>query len=142
MTSDPFVYSREQIDRSYRYNYGGYQKGYAHYGIFAEYRPVGSFQLKRMDEKTGFCEFGIILQSDEMKGKGFGTAAVQAGMEIAKEQFGMKLIQGDTFQCNAPMRRIFDKLGFQLYETVPGAAELAVYGLQDRLVYRKSLIRV
>ena len=54
----PFTYNREQIDRSYRYNYGGFQENYAHFGIFLDDSPVGSLQLKRMDFEKGTVEVG------------------------------------------------------------------------------------
>ena len=139
MSSAPFRYSREQISNSYRYNYGGFQKGYAHFGIFLDDVPVGSFQLKRMDPEKQTCEFGIILQSDRYKNQGIGTEAVRIGMEIARDRFGMRIIYGDTMGRNFRMRRVFEKLGFVLVETVADAFELPDGGHEDRLVYRIDL---
>ena len=51
MDSSPFRYNREQISRSYLYNHGGYRENYVHLGIFLDDEPVGSFQLKRMDQE-------------------------------------------------------------------------------------------
>ncbi len=139
MTSQPFRYSYEQISASYRYNYGGFQKGYAHYGIFLDGQPVGSFQLKRMDPEKGSCEFGIILQSDGYKNRGIGTEAIRIGLAIARERFGMRTVWGDTMGRNLRMQRVFDKLGFELMETVRDAYGQEDGHTEDRLIYRIDL---
>ena len=135
----PFRYSREMVSRSYHYNYDGVQKGYAHYGIFSGGRMIGCFQLKRMDPVRQRGEFGIILQNDSVKGRGYGTQAVKLGMREAKEHFGIRVLIGDTVSANGAMRRVFEKLGFTLTETVPGAFRLNDGSSADRLVYQKDL---
>ena len=139
MSYAPFSYNREQISNSYRYNYGGFQKGYAHYGIFLNEIPVGSFQLKRIDPERKTCEFGIILQCDLYKNRGIGTEAIRIGMEIARKEYHIKTIYGDTMGRNHRMKRVFEKLGFELIETVPDASELPEGGYDDRLVWKKKL---
>ena len=139
MSTVPFRYNAEQISASYRYNYGGFQKGYAHFGIFLGDIPVGAFQLKRMnpDQHTG--EFGIILQNDRYKNRGIGTEAIRIGLDIARNQFGLRIVYGDTADRNEPMKRVFVKLGFTLQERVPDAIELPEGGYEDRLIWRKQL---
>ena len=139
MDPSPFVYNREQISRSYAYNHGGYRENYVHYGIFLDGVPVGSFQLKRIDEKNKKCEFGIILQNDSVKNQGIGTSAILEGMNIARDQFGMDIIIGDTMGCNGRMIHVFEKLGFLLIEKTPGAYELSDGRREDRLVFMKQL---
>ena len=135
----PFYYNREQISRSYAYNHSGYRDHYAHYGIFLDGRPVGSFQLKRIDPVHQSCEFGIILQNDSVKNRGIGTEAIRAGIRIAQEQFGVRLIIGDTMGRNKRMIRVFEKLRFDHTETVRNAFELFDGSKEDRLVYTKTL---
>ena len=135
----PFRYNREQISRSYRYNHGGYRNNYAHFGIFLDGKPIGSFQLKRMDCVKRTCEFGIILQDDRVKNCGIGTEAIMAGMRIARDQFGMKTIIGDTMGRNHRMIHVFEKLGFDLVETVPRSFEMPDGQKEDRLVYSRKL---
>ena len=139
MSSSVFRYNREQIANSYRYNYGGFQKGYAHYGIFLNNVPVGSFQLKRIDPEKRSCEFGIILQCDRYKNRGIGTEAIRIGMQIAREKFQIKTIYGDTMARNIRMQRVFEKLGFILTETIHNAFELPEGGYEDCLVWKKQL---
>ena len=142
MDPSPFRYNREQIARSYVYNHGEYRKNYVHFGIFADGRPVGSFQLKRMDPEKKSCEFGIILQNDSVKNKGIGTAAILEGIRIASERYGMKTITGDTMRRNKRMIHIFEKLGFVLTEIVPEAFKLPDGIKEDRLVYSRQITEV
>ena len=134
-----FSYSREQVDRSYRYNHGGFREDYVHFGAFLRDVPVGSLQLKRMDRQHRSCEFGIILQKDSLKDRGIGTAAIRKLMEIARDRYGMETMIGDTMGRNARMIRVFEKLGFELIETVPDAFERSDGGKDDRLVYARKL---
>ena len=134
----PFIYNEEAVSRSYPYNYGG-AGTLCHYGIFSENTPIGCFQLKRMDEEKKTCEFGLMLQHDGVKNKGIGTEAVRQGMIIARDVFRMKTILADTTSGNFRMIRVFQKLGFELIETVPHAYKLLDGRVDDRLVYRKDL---
>lgn len=142
MNPSPFVYNREQITRSYVYNHGGYRPDYVHFGAFIGQEPVGSLQLKRMDNVKHRCEFGIILQNDDLKNKGIGTQAIQKLMNIARDEYGMELMIGDTMGRNRRMIRVFEKLGFELEETVPGAFEMSDGQREDRLIYHKRLKEV
>lgn len=141
MDASPFSYNYEQISRSYRYNHGGFRPDYVHYGAFFDQIPVGSLQLKRINRENRSCEFGIILQNDKVKNIGIGTCAIRKLMEIARDQYGMELIIGDTRARNKRMIRVFEKLGFELIETVPNAFEQSNGEKDDRLVYHKLLRR-
>ena len=137
MDPTPYVYDREQISRSYRYQYNGFQPNYAHYGIFLNDRPVGAFQLKRIDPEKLKCEFGIILQNEAVRNQGIGTEAIRLGLMEA-ERFGLETVEGDTRSGNHRMKRVFEKLGFSLVECVPRAFQSSE-GAEDRLVYRIQL---
>ena len=139
MDPSPFRYNREQVSRSYAYNHGGYRENYVHFGIFLDDEPVGSFQLKRMDPVKKQCEFGIILRDDSVKNRGIGTEAIRCGMIIARDRYRMRKMIGDTMGRNKRMMHVFEKLGFSLAETVPGAFELPDGQKEDRYVYQKQL---
>ena len=102
-------------------------------------KPVGSFQLKRIDTCRKSCEFGIILQNDSVKNMGIGTEAIRLGLELAARQYGMETVIGDTMGRNRRMIRVFEKLGFEHTETVKGAFELPDGQREDRLVFCKRL---
>ena len=135
----PFIYNREQISRSYAYNHCGYRPDYRHFGVFLNHEPVGSVQLKRMDPVRKQCEFGIILRDDSVKNRGIGTEAIRRVMDIARDQYQMTAIIGDTMGRNKRMMHVFDKLGFTLVETVRGAFEMPDGSAEDRYVYYRKL---
>ena len=134
----PYVYNWEQVERSYHYNYGG-RDHYAHYGIFMDGVPVGCLQLKRINPETRCCEVGLILQHDGYKNHGIGTEAIRQSLAIAREQYGMEMMLGDTAGRNTRMIRVFEKLGFEMVERVPEAFQETDGRTDDRLVYRKRL---
>jgi len=133
----PFTYNEEMISRSYQYNYF-YQTNYAHFGIFVNEKPVGCLQLKRIDTEKQMCEFGIILQNDQIKNRGIGTAAIREAMRIARNEYQVQMIRGDTSSENKRMIRVFDKLNFNLIEEIPGAFILDNGRKISRLVYEKE----
>lgn len=138
LDAHPFVYSREQVSRSYHYQYDLLRNDYRHYGIFLDHNLIGCFQLKRIDKVKRKCEFGIILRDRTVRGHGYGTQAVKEGMSIANKQFDVRYYSGDTMSLNIPMRKVFIKLGFALIETVPSA--FMIRGIAaDRLIYQKDL---
>ena len=139
MDPTPFRYNREQISRSFIYNHGHYRENYAHYGIFLSGKPVGSFQLKRIDTVNKTCEFGIILQNDSVKNRGIGTTAIREGLNIAQKQYGIETVIGDTMGRNKRMIRVFEKLGFLLTERILDAYELPDGSREDRLIFCKHL---
>ena len=139
MGNNQFVYNKEQISRSYAYNHDKNREDYAHYGIFLDGIPIGSFQLKRIDRAKKCCEFGIILQNNDVKNCGIGTEAIRLGMKEAHDLFHMEKIYGDTMKRNLRMQRVFDKLDFHLIEVIPDAFELSDGSKEDRLVYEKTL---
>jgi len=135
----PFVYDPRQIAVSYRYNHDGFRDHYCHYGIFADGKPVGSFQLKRIDPEKRRCEFGIILQNETVRNRGIGTEAIRLGMDTARNQFGVLSVIGDTMGRNKRMQRVFGKLGFRLTGRKAGALRLPDGTVDDCLVYEKEL---
>ena len=131
----PFTYDRDRITKSYAYNHSGVRKNYAHYGVFSDRRPVGSFQLKRIDSENRRCEFGIILQNERVRNRGIGTEAIRLGMAEARDRFGIRVFTGDTMAGNNRMQRVFEKIGFRLAETEKGGFRLPDGSAEDRLVY-------
>ena len=63
-------------------------------------------------------------------------------MNIARDEYGIELMIGDTMGRNRRMIRVFEKLGFELEETVPGAFEMSDGQREDRLIYHKRLKEV
>ena len=71
--------------------------------------------------------------------QGIGTEAIRQGLSIARDQFGMATVMGDTSSRNGRMIRVFEKLGFHLVESVKDAFFLVNGQPGDRLVYEIEL---
>ena len=102
-------------------------------------RPVGSLQLKRINDKEKSCEIGIILQNESIKDLGIGTEAIRMAIQKAVHQLGLEYMIGDTLESNKRMIRVFEKLGFQLKERIPDAFRLSDGRKTGRLVYIKRI---
>ena len=68
-----------------------------------------------------------------------GTTAIRKLMDLARDQFGMETMIGDTMGSNKRMIRVFEKLGFKMIEKVPEAFVFPDGQHEDRLVFQKNL---
>ena len=86
---------------------------YLHLAIESDGVLVGDFQLRHcnMTAPDGALDMGIEL-SEEVRGKGIGTAALIAGSQYAFAE-GAHRIQGSTAEDNVAMRRTFEKAGWK-----------------------------
>jgi len=80
---------------------------------------------------------GIELFDQVHRGKGYGTEAVAMLVRHLFEQEAARRVEGGTTPENAPMRRVFERLGFVeegvLRERLPasdgGGADCVMYGM-------------
>ena len=86
-------------------------------GIEAEGRLVGQIQTYVPPTERGLppgvFEVGIGLDSESVRGKGYGTEAVRLLVRWLFEQAGAVRVQAPTVPSNVAMRRVFDKVGFR-----------------------------
>lgn len=134
----PYTYDREQVSRSYRYEYGGFRPDTVNYGILEDGRPVGAFQLKRINHERHSCEFGILLQNVEVKNRGIGTEALRIGLKMARDEYRIRTIRGDTMSVNLAMIALFRKCGFHLLEVVSSCYTLPDGQIADCLIFEKT----
>ena len=57
------------------------------------------------------CEFALVV-ADELHRKGIGSALMKTLMRLARER-GLKTMNGEVLQGNAPMLRLMKQLGFE-----------------------------
>jgi RimJ/RimL family protein N-acetyltransferase len=114
-------------------NSGGWFEGQLDVAIEGAGQLVGTLDarapLRAMP--PGVCEIGIEIFEQE-RGKGLGTEAVRLFSEWLLAN-GYPRVQASTDLRNAPMRRIFEKLGWEfegvLRAFMPDGADRADYGL-------------
>ncbi|MFM6841763.1 MAG: GNAT family N-acetyltransferase [Candidatus Planktophila sp.] len=85
---------------------------YLHLAIESDGVLVGDFQLRHCDRTTppGAWDMGLEL-SEDLRGKGIGTQALQAGAKYAFAH-GAHRVEGSTDESNIAMRRAFEKAGW------------------------------
>ena len=114
-------------------NSGGWFEGQLDVAIEGAGQLVGTLDarapLRAMP--PGVCEIGIEIFEEE-RGKGLGTEAVRLFSEWLLDN-GYPRVQASTDLRNAPMRRVFEKLGWEfegvLRAFMPDGAGRADYGL-------------
>jgi RimJ/RimL family protein N-acetyltransferase len=105
-------------------------------GIEVDGRLVGVLDVRAPSRfvPPGVCELGIELFPGE-RGRGVGTDAVRAVTEWLLEH-GFPRVQASTDLRNTPMRRVFERLGWDFEGTMrafmpdgAGRADYALYAL-------------
>ena len=122
MDSRPYRYQFTHVDKSFDYDLLR-KETYPCFGIYLDNRPIGILSLKRIDRAKGRCEIGLMMQSEEYRNHGFGTAAMRLGMRKAADEYGVRTILADTSSANKRMQRVLEKLGFSLVERVENVFE-------------------
>jgi len=115
---------------------GSWHDGRLDLAIEADGRLVGSVDARAPQRfaPPGVCEIGIELFRDE-RGSGLGTEAVQLLADWLLDN-GYPRVQASTDVRNAPMRRVFEKLGWGYEGTMrafmpdgDGRADYALYAV-------------
>lgn len=101
---------RTRIERS-----GRLVDGFLEFAVEADGRLVGTVQARRPENAMprGVFELGIELFPDE-RGRGYGREAVEQIVELLFDTHGAHRVQASTWVENAAMRRVFERLGWQL----------------------------
>ena len=135
MDPRPYRYRYEHVDQ----RFDAEQERFDWYPTFSIFRTeddrcLGCLSLKRIDQENATCELGIILQNDSVKGHGYGTAAVAAGVHMAHDRYGVRVITAETAENNIPMQRVLEKTGFRLVKRIPYGFDLVDHW-EDKLCY-------
>lgn len=82
-------------------------------------RAVGSIAL-RPKGRSGRADVGLWV-GPEAQGLGYGTEAIRLIVAYGLERLGLERIEAYVFVGNVASRRAFEKNGFALERTLPGA---------------------
>ncbi len=114
MDPNQYVYNKEKVDKSFN----AIKEKETYYPIVGIFLPnsevIGELSFKRINYEKSQCELGIVLANNEYKGLGYGTEAVHLAIEYAFNTLKLNNILVDTMGSNIKMRRILNKLGFDL----------------------------
>ncbi|HPE70107.1 MAG TPA: GNAT family N-acetyltransferase [Thermotogota bacterium] len=80
-----------------------------------EYRgeKAGQIRLTHVSFRHSRGEFGIVL-SPAFQGKGIATQATRMFLEFVFSTFPIRKITLELFEDNAPARKLYEKMGFEL----------------------------
>jgi RimJ/RimL family protein N-acetyltransferase len=126
---------RERLNRS-----GSFRGGRLDLAIECDGRLVGEIDARTPSfTPRGVFELGIGLYRDADRGRGLGAEAITLLTDYLFEREGAIRVQGGTRIDNAPMRRVFERLGFTqegvLRDFLPsgeGRADCVLYAVTRR----------
>ena len=75
--------------------------------------PIGEVKLWDIDRENRECKLGIHMQSDAVKGRGFGTRAEILAVEYAFRELGMDRVLADAILKNTRSQHVLQKAGFR-----------------------------
>jgi RimJ/RimL family protein N-acetyltransferase len=109
--------------------------GFFSLGIEADGRLVGEIQARSPQHcfLPGVCEIGIALLPDA-RGRGVGREAVALFTEELFAQ-GLARVQASTAVSNAAMRRVLERLGWELEGVLRGYGPAEGGGREDYAMY-------
>lgn len=113
----PYVYDGAAVDR---YFDAKQEPGRVVLAVLLGGRPIGELQLKRIDREKGACTLSIHLQSDAVKGRGYGTRAERLALAYAFGELGLAAVDADTLIKNTRSQHVLEKVGFRFVEERDG----------------------
>lgn len=110
MDTTPYSYNFERIEKAYYSKTADITRLY--FVIIHEGRVIGQIYLKHMDNKKKTTEFGMALINDSVKGKGYGTEAINLLTDYAFNTLGIESIIADSVLRNTRSQHVLEKVGF------------------------------
>ena len=83
------------------------------FAVMLEGRPIGEVKLWDIDRENRECKLGIHMQSDAVKGRGFGTRAEELAVEYAFRELGLRRVLADAIVKNTRSQHVLEKAGFR-----------------------------
>ena len=88
-------------------------KGRLLFAVMLEGWPIGEIKFSDIDYEKGECKLGIHMQSDAVKGRGFGTRAEILAVEYAFRELGVDRVLADVILKNTRSQHVLQKAGFR-----------------------------
>lgn len=105
----PYIYSETDCNAYYERHQ---RLGRIHLAVMLQDAPIGEIVLKNIDPECRCCTMGITMINDNVKGKGYGTAAEMLTLKYAFEQLGMDTVYADSLMGNQRSQHVLEKVGF------------------------------
>ena len=88
-------------------------RGRVLFAVMLAGEPIGEVKLWDIDREKRECKLGIHLQSDAVKGRGFGTRAEIMAVEYAFRELGLDRVLADAVLKNTRSQHVLQKAGFR-----------------------------
>lgn len=110
--------NEKEVDDSVRI-WMGYAKTGAGVTALWDGIPCGMFNLyiQPFKKLSHTCLFSIIVD-ERYRGKGVGSALIDAGQRLAKERFHIEILHLEVYKGN-PAQRLYERMGFTEYGQQP-----------------------
>lgn len=115
--------SAQIIDEKYRLHNGDCEEPDNFYPWIAfddENGVVGHFIMRYINGDNRILRFGWVIVDDSVRGKGYGTQMLRAGLKYAFEILGVDSVTIGVFATNDIAHNSYIKAGFSDKETVKG----------------------
>ena len=89
------------------------QRGRLLLAVMLDGTPIGEVKLSDIHREKRECRLGIHMQSDAVKGRGFGTRAEILAVEYAFRELGMDRVLADVILKNTRSQHVLQKAGFR-----------------------------
>jgi len=113
---------------------GRLEEGCLDLGIEAEGELIGEIQTYRPPGRKlppDVYELGVVIHEPAHRGRGLGTDAVALLTGWLISDAGARRVQASVRPENAPMRRVLERLGFEVLGRLRGyGAEYVLYAMQ------------
>ena len=113
--------SPEVIDRKYTLENGDCEEPDNFYPWVAfddEHGVAGHFIMRYLNGSNRIWRFGWVIVDPDIRGKGYGTQMLRAGLRYAFEILGAEKVTIGVFENNDSAHRCYQKVGFADRETV------------------------
>ena len=117
----PYPVSADTIDERYRLKNGDCKEPdnfYPWVALDDENVVVGQFIMRYLDGNCRILRFGWVIVDHTIRGKGYGSDMLRAGLKYAFEILDADVVTIGVFENNEPAHRCYRKVGFTDRETV------------------------
>lgn len=76
-------------------------------------RPIGGINLHNINQSNRTAELGVMIGEKQLRGKGYGTEAVQLICDYGFNAMGLHSIMLLTFEWNFAGQKAYEKVGFR-----------------------------
>ena len=115
-----FPISSEVIDEKYRLKNGDCKEpdNFYPWTAFDENGVCGHFIMRYLNGDNKILRFGWVIVDDSIRGKGYGTQMLQAGLKYAFEILDVDVVTLGVFENNELAHNCYKKVGFRDKEVV------------------------